>query len=270
MLRLVVLLSMCTILIGGAVLAEDDDPIGTKLATAKGVYPKELAKARGALVDVLKREAEAAQKAGDLKTLEKIDDEIKALEDKGTLPKSVPTTVYNSDVRKARSKLKDAYADAVKAYTKDGKRTQAKAAQQDLDELNMENAVAPSKPSSGDDGFQVGTKLAGTNRSQWVVNGKKMIDGYDQEFEVTKRSGKEFTAAIWFKDRKVGIEVEGTIDNKVCKYKPTKFLTDNNAGNVIGENVFKGRFENGSLKGVVTKKSDPTFKAEVELKLKKE
>jgi hypothetical protein len=266
MVRLVVLLLVCTILIGGAALAADDDAIGTKLATAKGLYAKDLEKARGALVDALKKKAEAAQKAGDLKTLEQIEDEIKALEEKSTLPKSVPATGYNSDMRKARAKLKDAYAEAVKAYTKGGKRAQAKAVQQDLDELNKENAVAP----SSDDGFQVGTKLAGTNRSQWVVNGKKVIDGYDQEFEVTKRSGKEFTAAIWFKDRKVGIEVEGTIDNKVVKYKPTKFLTDNNASNVIGENVFKGRLENGSLKGIVTKRSDPTFKAEVELKLKKE
>ncbi len=282
MARLAAMLVLCGVLIGGQLKAADDDPVvgakratvnddpvGTKLATAKGEYAKDLEKARGGLVAELKKKAEAVQKTGDLKGLEKVEDEIKALEEKGTLPKAVATTGYDSDVRRARAKLEDAYAEAVKGYTKDGQRAQAKAVQQDLDDFKKGDAAAKDPPA--DDGFQVGTKLVGTSFATWVDNKKRMTSGSDMEFEVTKRSGKDFTAECWFNKRKSGCEVEGTIDKGQVKCKLTKALTDDFGTNGIDNNTFAGNLEKGVLTGTITRpKSDPTYRGDVKLKPKKD
>jgi hypothetical protein len=158
--RCVRTLAMCAVLLGGMLSSADDDPVGAKLAGAKAEYAKDLEKARGVLVGELKKKAETAQKAGNLKALEMIEEEIKALEDKGDLPKSVPTTGYDSDVRRGRAKLGDAYAEAVKGYTKDGKRAQAKAVQQDLDEFKKGDATKVGDGPKADP-LEVGTKWKG-------------------------------------------------------------------------------------------------------------
>ena len=147
MTRPVAAMVFCGVLIGGVLLAADDDPVGTKLAAAKAEYAKDVEKARGLLIGELNKKAEAAQKAGDLKALEKIEEETKALEEFGDLPKSVPTTVYEDDMQAAKAKLNDAYNAAVKGYVMDGKKATAKAVQAEWDDFKKGDAAAATGPS---------------------------------------------------------------------------------------------------------------------------
>ena len=122
-----------------------------------------------------------------------------------------------------------------------------------------------------DDGFGVGTKLAGPYTKTWVENGNRMNVGEAWEFEVTKRSGKEFTASVYHDDRKGGVEVEGTIDKGEVKFKVTKYLTEARNSNAVGNTVFKGQLKKGTLTGKVTKpKADSSYQGEVRLKVSTE
>ena len=102
--RAVILAVVWGIFVSGVATA-NEDPVEKKLAAAKGEYQKIVENVRVGLTADLKKKAEAVQKAGDLKMLEKVEAEIKALEEKGELAKSVKTDEYVSTVRKARAKL---------------------------------------------------------------------------------------------------------------------------------------------------------------------
>jgi Skp family chaperone for outer membrane proteins len=140
------ILAMVYMSIIRSIAAADEDAVEKRLAAAKAEFVKSIDKARSGLVANLKKKAEAAQKNGDLTTLEKVEAEIKAFEDKGDLPKSVPTKGYEGELRIAKAKLEAAYASAVKEYTKAGQRAQAKAAQQELDKLKKGGGVAGAAP----------------------------------------------------------------------------------------------------------------------------
>src|SRR5262245_56842674 len=119
--RRVLLMIVCSVLVGGVTTAAEDDPVEQKLTAAKDAFEKAAEKARAGLLAELKKKEEAAQKAGDLKTLEKVQAEAKAFEDSGELPKVILVKEYEGQLRTARAKLEEAYRVAVKQYTKDGK-----------------------------------------------------------------------------------------------------------------------------------------------------
>ncbi|WP_020472408.1 hypothetical protein [Zavarzinella formosa] len=266
MYRPALLLVACGLFACELVLAADDDLVEKKLTAMKTEYEKGVAKARTGLLEDLKKKEEAAQKMGDLKKLEMAQAEAKAFEDRRELPKSVPVKTYETQLRSARSKLEEAYATAVRDYTKGGKIELAKAVQQQLEEFKRTNVLG--KGAVADDGFGVGTKLVGTGKRSWLgANGKRVNEGYDLELEVTKRSGKEFTAQMWGTNRKSGLEVEGVIENGIVKFSSTKSLTEDVA-TIVGLHKFTGRFENGMLKGTSTKKGDDSYRGEMDLKLK--
>ena len=77
-----------------------------------------------------------------------------------------------------------------------------------------------------DDVLGIGTKLVGTNRYSMIVNDKKVVESSDMEVDITKRSGKDFTAEFWSNKRRSGVEVQGTIVGGTVKFKVTKTLTD--------------------------------------------
>lgn len=172
----------------GLAVGQEDGTRG-KLLAARADYEKAVEKSRGGLVAELRKKADAAQKAGDLKTLEAVEGETRAFEVKGALPKSVPTKTYEADVRKARAKLEDAYATAVKEYTKAGQRAQAKAAQQELDEFKKAGASDPavkgSTPAVGADGWAqlfngkdlAGWRSGGNPRGVWKVDAGGVLVG---------------------------------------------------------------------------------------------
>ncbi len=265
MTRSVIALVFCGVLVGGVVRAADEDAIGAKLATAKAEYEKGLTKARDGLVAELKKKADAAQKAGDLKALEKVDDEIKALEEKDTLPKLVPARDYTEAKRVAAIRLKSAYEAAVKEYTVAGNKDFAKATQAALEELKKE--TGSDAKDGPDDGLPVGTKLAGTAvRVVGQPGGKPpLVTGNEWQTMITKRSGKDFTAE--YADN----QWEGTITNGVVKMTYTKGPKQAEK-DAIGNIRFLGRFdkEKGTLSGTMTKKTDPNFVVDLKLKVVKD
>jgi len=133
MIRPILTAVVCGLALGGVGLA-DEDATEKKLREAKAQYDKEAEAARGRVAAELKKLADAAQKAGDLKKVEKAQADIKAFEDTGTPPKAFAVS-YESDLRQARAKLLNAYTVAVKEYTKAGNVAQARATQADLDLL---------------------------------------------------------------------------------------------------------------------------------------
>lgn len=219
----------CVLVCG--VTAADEDVVEKKLAAAKSEYEKAAEKATAGLVADMKKKADAAQKAGDLKTLDKVETEVKAFEEKGELPKSVPTKVYEGHLRKAKAKLEDAYAIAVKEYTQGGKRALAKATQKELDEFKSDTvAVAANDP------FQKGTIWKGSR-----LFSKGLIAGKTVEFglEVTERKGAAFKGVTASGAKGNVHAVEGTVKEGKIEWKVVKTLM----GNVPGQD------HTGSIKG---------------------
>ncbi|MFO0802452.1 MAG: DUF1080 domain-containing protein [Gemmataceae bacterium] len=130
------------------VLAQDEDFTGKVLSLAKRDYAKAVEKAKSGLLDDLKQKADAAQKAGNLNALESIQREIKAYEENGTLPKSISTKSYETQMKAARAKLDDAYAAAVKQYTKEGKLELAKQTRQEAADSGRDDTVEFLNPSN--------------------------------------------------------------------------------------------------------------------------
>ena len=191
--RPVLLMTVCAALACGFAAAADENPAEKKLAAAKEEYEKSAGNARAGLVADLKKKEEAAQKNGDLKTLEKVQAEAKAFDDGGELPKSVPVKNYESQMRTARAKLEEVYGVSVKQYTKDGNVALAKAIQQELDEFKKGMPVAATPQT---DAFSA--------KSVWVNDTKNHV------LTVTERKGEKFTARFEVGD-KIVREVSGTI-----------------------------------------------------------
>ena len=156
----------------------DEDPIDQKLTAAKVEFEKATEKARATLLADLQKAAGVAQKAGDLKKLEVLEAETKAFEEKAELPKAVPTQAFTAELRKARAKLEDALAVAVRDYTKDGKRTQAKATQQELDEFKK---ITAALIASKDD-----------TRNKWKSEATTLVQVKLGEWQETLKSGRQF------------------------------------------------------------------------------
>lgn len=198
MIHPVSLIMACTILLCGMNVAADDGPAEKKLAVAKEQYDTAVEKARAGLLTDLKKKEGAAQKAGDLKTLEKVQAEAKAFQESGELPKAVPAKGYESQLRTARARLEDEYESAVKQYTKDGKVALAKAVQQELDEFKRSGPVAAVTAA---DSFQA--------KTVWVDDNPRTV------LTVTERKGERFTATFEIGD-KIERVVTGTIrDGKI-------------------------------------------------------
>ena len=268
--RTTFLAAFCGALICGLATA-DEDAVEKKLTAAKGEHGKAVEKARRGLIAELKKKADAAQEAGALSALEKIEAEVKAFEDKGELPKSVPTNGYEGELRKAGAKLEDAYAVAVKEYTKGGQRAQAKATQRELDEFKKGSGSKDAKPAA-EDGFGVGTKFTGTHRYSKIENGKQLPGSFDAELEITKRSGKEFTAELrWDNGTSVG-EISGTIDGIVVSFRFTKVVAGNVPKDVVDNWTFSGQLDKGLLTGKTRKPKTPqqAYAGELKMKVSKE
>lgn len=134
MIRLTCLAAFVGLLLVGPLRAEDN-PVEAKLDVARAEFDKAIEKAEADIVAGLKAKATAAQKAGDLKALQRAEAELKAFQDDGTPPKLVSVKEYDAAVAAARVKMEAAFVAAVKQHTKDGNRELAEAAQADLDEF---------------------------------------------------------------------------------------------------------------------------------------
>jgi len=137
-------MTACLVLAGALIAFSQDDPIAAKLLVARQDYKAILEKAKSNLMSELRRKQEAVQATGDLKTLEKLQAETEAFWSRDELPKSVPVRVYQSQMRTATARLEEALTAGVRRYTMDGKLTQAKAIQQELDALKSPGGAVPS------------------------------------------------------------------------------------------------------------------------------
>jgi hypothetical protein len=239
-------------LAGAIASGQDEDAVASKLVAAKTAYEKDLGKAREGLVAELKKMAEVRRKAGNLSALEKVESDLKAFEEKGTLPKTISTIStrdYTDAVRVARIRMTTAYAAAVKEYTTAGKTDLAKATQASLDEFKKAKGAGTDEVP--DDGFAEGVKFVGTNLQVWASAEKKKkptVKGNEWQFVVTKRSGNEFTAEGFG-----GCQWEGTIVKGVVKGTCTK--APQGLKNIIGNNSLLLLFNNWTFAGL----SEHTF-----------
>lgn len=195
--------AICSILVCNMAKADETD-IEKALTGAKLDFAQATEKAKNGLIAELKKKATAAQKAGDLKTLEKTEAELSAFEMMAELPKSIPTKLYEAELRRANAKLEEAYATAVKEFTKAGKRAVAKATQSELEEFKKGRppvAIAPA------DVFKVG--------SVWVND--KARTGTTKGWEVVERKGDKFKIRT-FGNPKFEQEISGTIKNGKLSY----------------------------------------------------
>jgi hypothetical protein len=120
-----------------------------------------------------------------------------------------------------------------------------------------------------DDGLGVGAKLAGTVGRTWLDDkGKRVTVGNAVDLEVTRRSGKSFTAETWWDNRKSGMEVEGTVDGRLVTFRSTKALGGGAKEDLVGLHTFTGVFEKGVLTGRTTKRGDPSYSGKWDLKKK--
>ena len=138
--KLCVRFAMAFCLLTGTLLAADEDAVAKKLAAAKGEYEKSLVAARGKLAAAVQKKADAARSKGDLVELQQLEEQLRTLESGGKLPSAVPTQPYHDVVRKARTKLEEAYAAAVQQYTKEDAREKAVATLAQLDEFELAGA----------------------------------------------------------------------------------------------------------------------------------
>ena len=205
-----------------------EDAVEVKLSTARSDYQKAVEKLRGSLSGELRKKAEAAQKAGDLKGLEAVEAEVKAFEDKGVLPKSVPTKSYDAGLRLAKAKLEDAYSAAVKEYTKAGQRAQAKAVQLELDDFK--SGTVPQQIEQAD-ALQKSTEWTGT---------RDMGAGNDPwSLRVSERRGEQVKGTVVIGKQGVkSYEYTGTVRKGTVVFTTIKKEGDN----------FEQKFE-GTLKG---------------------
>lgn len=224
----VIVFSVVTLRLLAAEDSKDADPIKDRLTAAKETYKKSIDRARAGLVVEMKKKELAAQKAGDLKLLEKLQAETRSFEERDELPKSVSLKVYDGQVRIARMKLEDAYSLAVKQYTKAGEVNLAKAVQQSLDEFrnNKESKVSslpaeavvvtewPSFPLTGHVGSVKSVAITGDGKFGFSTGGWINGDGSVRKWNL------ETTREVFvFRGH------EGFVEGVVCDVSGSRVLT---------------------------------------------
>jgi hypothetical protein len=141
--RLVSLIAMSLVTCQVCTAFADDDLITKRLDDAKSTFEQEQTKLRDDLTGVLKKKADDAKKAGDLKLLERARAEADAWDTKGELPKIVSTRSYEEGLKKTRMKMELAFTAAVKEYTKADNIERAKATEAELYEFKNGRASTP-------------------------------------------------------------------------------------------------------------------------------
>ena len=133
---LIALVSVCN------VGAQDADPIEKKLDAALVKYDSTIDAAAKQLHKSLNTARDSAQRRGDLDALKSIDSEIEAFKIDLVLPKSVSVTAYQRSTQRAVARVKVAYENAIRNYTKNDNIPLAKQLQSELEEIRKSGTVA--------------------------------------------------------------------------------------------------------------------------------
>ncbi|QDV70635.1 Lectin C-type domain protein [Rosistilla carotiformis] len=135
-------LTLCIALTSILVCCADDSLLDRVVAAEKN-YTAEIEQYREELLDALASKREIAQKRGDLKSLQRIDDEITQFKEHQQLPKMVSVRAYSRKMSLAKSKMISAYEQTVTDLTKSGAIEQAKSVQAKLEQFVSGKAVIP-------------------------------------------------------------------------------------------------------------------------------
>ncbi|MFO1041545.1 MAG: WD40 repeat domain-containing protein [Planctomycetaceae bacterium] len=149
----IMIASILVVSVTVSVYAADDDlvAIQNRLTAATDEFEKAVVKARADLIADMKKEEEAARKAGDLKLLEKLQAETKRLENGEELPKSVSLKVYEAQILAAQSLREVALELAIKQYTQAGKPELAKTLREFADGLKNQKVAITRRPAESVD-----------------------------------------------------------------------------------------------------------------------
>jgi hypothetical protein len=190
MFRSLMFIAVSTLVVSTNLFAQVD-LVEQKLVESKSQFDSTAEKARTALVESLQKKEASGKKTGNLQMLQTVQSELKAFEENGELPKSVPTGVFEGQMKRARARLEEAYADAVKQYTKAGSVELAKTVQQELDEFRKSKLTIASDPF--------------LPKSVWMNEANNHI------LTVVERKGESFRA-LFQVGRNIERDVTGTIN----------------------------------------------------------
>jgi FKBP-type peptidyl-prolyl cis-trans isomerase len=139
--RIAIFLIALMLVACSSIASAETDVIEAKLIEAKKQYDSALAMVRDSLLEALAKKITASKNAGDLKAVEAMQSEFDAFEQSGKMPRSIPTKGFESQVKLARTRMEEAFADSIRQYTKNDKIEFAKAVQQELDEFKKGELV---------------------------------------------------------------------------------------------------------------------------------
>ncbi len=162
---------------------QENKVVSFDISMAMDEYNKTLDDVNAALVTEIDKKLLAAQQAGDLKGYERLDGEKNKFILEGVVPPSWKLKQYESATRRARSKVDEAYALAVKSHTVKGEIEKAKVLQAEFDHFrdskgNHSNIAIPRNYWSYATGYFM--RAAGGDWIEKHDNGKKLPHLYTE------------------------------------------------------------------------------------------
>jgi hypothetical protein len=122
-------------------LADEPDPIRTKLDKAKAAFEADMKKLRAAVALTFDKREEIARKNGDKSLLDQIKAERRTFDEQGDFPASASATV-TSKLNATRLRLEAVYKSAVREYTKTKQDDEASVVEQELAQFEKGVGVA--------------------------------------------------------------------------------------------------------------------------------
>jgi hypothetical protein len=211
-----------------AVRAQADDPITASLSKAKEAYAAAEELFRKAVLDRLKAAEERATKAGKKAAVDQIVAEREAFESTGALPTSFKTNDLQVQRTQARQRLLAAYDKAISGFTKQRKRSEADAVEQEMLGFKAQFSGDQLKP---------GSVWRGEKR--YLKGGPAGLHPF--ELRVTERSGDAFRGII--NEDEMSHDVEGKIDNEKVSWKIAR----------VRRGAYPGQPQDGVFEGGVMK-----------------
>lgn len=126
------------VVLTGPLASSADESAKDKLEKAKATYHEEIAKAKAAVMATIDQRVSAAQKAGDLAALKKVQSERSAFVERGQLPKGSGATEYAGAVTKAENRYSAALTAARREFTQAGMIAEAEGADAEIKSLNAQ------------------------------------------------------------------------------------------------------------------------------------
>ncbi len=213
-------------------IAQEQDTNLQNLQKAKTEFEESIQKAKAKIEESLDKKIAFSQKIGNLKAYEFYKTELNEFKTKGKVPITIPLQEYNSSIKMATSKLENAYRQAIKSYTQEGKIDKAK-------EIDSEYTLLFSNELPANSEWH----------GHYTFKGKEKVLG-DWHIKITERTNTGFKG-ILESDRGAGYwTIEGTVFGKAIDFK---FISTIRGGKVHEiDHKATGTINNGSMELNVT------------------